>query len=492
MRTMFFVPALEVIVERLQMSNDVAGATFMAAGSSAPELFTSLVATFLIVNEGGVGTIIGSAIFNILVIVGATGYVACRDRCLPIWWYPLTRDCFFYSLSILELYLVLFDEEVRWYEGVIMIITYISYCLYMKINPMIIERFGIVCPESAQEKTQDAENENQDVSSWQDPVQEVKVGAGLDQEESPEITPEVVRPLDDSDRGLVGVNADVVQMVKLSVLPNAVPCPSAIGPGDIALVKSYSKQSLGEKERNGSYPRWSMRESHDSKSPAPIAVLPDAHVKTETITSAPKDEDGPDGTTAVADAAEEAGWRRYCKDPLEVILGFIMPEPEKNHWLLFSLSIFFIGAATYLMVDATNRMGVILKIPPLVMGLIFLAAGTSIPDAMGSIAVAKQGEGDMAVSNALGSNVFDILVGLGVPWTIKCGIRGKPVELDAEDLQWDILILAAILVLFIGSLVVNSWRLSRRIGLVFLSFYILFVVYNIFAVWVFKTKETDD
>mmetsp|Transcript_44546 Transcript_44546/g.74074 ORF Transcript_44546/g.74074 Transcript_44546/m.74074 type:complete len:197 (-) Transcript_44546:50-640(-) len=54
----YYVPALEVIVERLEMSSDDVGATFMAAGSSAPEFFTSLVATFLIANEGGVGTIV--------------------------------------------------------------------------------------------------------------------------------------------------------------------------------------------------------------------------------------------------------------------------------------------------------------------------------------------------------------------------------------------------------------------------------------------------
>jgi len=240
----YYVPALEVIVERLEMSSDDVGATFMAAGSSAPEFFTSLVATFLIVNEGGVGTIIGSAIFNILVIVGATGYVACRDRALPIWWYPLTRDCIFYSISIGELYLVLYDEEVRWYEGVIMILTYIGYCLFMKINPMIIERFGIKCPENAKD-VEDAEKDPKEVSSWQDPVQEVKVGVVEDREESPEITPEVDRPEKDSDRDceVVGINADVVQMVKLSSpLPNAVPCPSPLGPGT-GLIKGHAMLS---------------------------------------------------------------------------------------------------------------------------------------------------------------------------------------------------------------------------------------------------------
>merc|ERR1719316_1640897 len=42
----FFVPALESFVDEFEISMDVAGATFMAAGGSMPELFTSLIATF--------------------------------------------------------------------------------------------------------------------------------------------------------------------------------------------------------------------------------------------------------------------------------------------------------------------------------------------------------------------------------------------------------------------------------------------------------------
>lgn len=68
------MPALDVIIDRLKLNSDVAGATFMAVGSSAPELFTSL---FAVLKPGehanvGAGTIVGSAIFNILVIIGAS------------------------------------------------------------------------------------------------------------------------------------------------------------------------------------------------------------------------------------------------------------------------------------------------------------------------------------------------------------------------------------------------------------------------------------
>lgn len=56
------------------------------------------------------------------------------------------------------------------------------------------------------------------------------------------------------------------------------------------------------------------------------------------------------------------------------------------------------------------------------MGLTFIAAGVSVPDALSGIAVVKEGHGDMAVSNAIGSNVFDILVCLGVPWFLQTAI----------------------------------------------------------------------
>jgi len=116
------------------------------------------------------------------------------------------------------------------------------------------------------------------------------------------------------------------------------------------------------------------------------------------------------------------------------------------------------------------------------MGLTVLAAGTSIPDAMGSIAVAKQGEGDMAVANALGSNIFDILVGLGVPWTIRLA-SGNRVLFNGkfETMRWDILILVGVLFLFVGSLLLNRWRLTRRVG-IFLVLGILLITCFLFPI----------
>ena len=56
------VPALEIITEKLDLTEDVAGATFMAAGGSAPELSTSFVGTFFAKSNVGFGTIVGSGV----------------------------------------------------------------------------------------------------------------------------------------------------------------------------------------------------------------------------------------------------------------------------------------------------------------------------------------------------------------------------------------------------------------------------------------------
>jgi Ca2+/Na+ antiporter len=63
-------------------------------------------------------------------------------------------------------------------------------------------------------------------------------------------------------------------------------------------------------------------------------------------------------------------------------------------------------------------------IPDSLMHVTFIAAGTSIPDAYSSVIVVKQGMVDMGVSNIIGSNAFDLLIGLAFPWFMKSIFSG--------------------------------------------------------------------
>lgn len=393
----YFVPALEGITERLKLSEDVAGATFMAAGSSAPELFTNIVATFFIVNAGGIGTIIGSAIFNILVIVGATAIGAKQE--LAIWWYPLTRDCCFYVLSITVLALVIMDGKVKLYESSFMVLMYVFYCVYMRFNENVVEKLGLSRPESgdagdlakvAPDEERDGPRETaRDVAGSPDPP---SVPEG-------EKAPEVVAPPSGGDEAAGGPKPDN---------------------------QEAKAEAAGEKE--------------------------------------PEEEEEKKGLTL---------------DPIVLAMELLMPS-EKHYWILFSVSILCIGVFTYFMVDSAQRVGCVMKIPPLIMGLVFLAAGTSVPDALSSLKVAQEGQGDMAVANALGSNVFDVLLCLGFPWTIRI-LTGVEVnfENDKQAMYTSGLWLGFAIFAFVGGLIVNRWKLSPKLGIFLLCSYVVFVVVEI-------------
>jgi len=131
----FFVPSLGVIIEKLEISEDVAGATFMAAGGSAPELFTSLIGVFFSRNNVGIGTIVGSAVFNILFVIGMCAIFS--KTALELTWWPLFRDVSFYSIDLVVLILVFRDGFIIWWEALILFILYIMYVLFMKFNTSI-------------------------------------------------------------------------------------------------------------------------------------------------------------------------------------------------------------------------------------------------------------------------------------------------------------------------------------------------------------------
>ncbi|MFT7806786.1 sodium/potassium/calcium exchanger 1-like [Arapaima gigas] len=128
----FFVPALGVITNKLEISDDVAGATFMAAGGSAPELFTSLIGVFIAHSNVGTGTIVGSAVFNILFVIGMCAMFS-REM-LHLTWWPLFRDVSFYILDLIMLIIFFLDNTIMWWESILLILAYMSYVFFMKYN----------------------------------------------------------------------------------------------------------------------------------------------------------------------------------------------------------------------------------------------------------------------------------------------------------------------------------------------------------------------
>ena len=89
------------------------------------------------------------------------------------------------------------------------------------------------------------------------------------------------------------------------------------------------------------------------------------------------------------------------------------------------------------------------------------------------VAVVKEGHGDMAISNAIGSNVFDILMCLGLPWFIKTVIisPGSVVLVQHKGILYSTLTLFTTIVFLIGTAHANSWKMDRSFGIKLIIWY---------------------
>lgn len=171
--------------------------------------------------------------------------------------------------------------------------------------------------------------------------------------------------------------------------------------------------------------------------------------------------------------------------PWEAILSWTIPtcdedKTRKNYMACFLMSIAWIGISTFLMVLWVSKLGCMWEIHPAVMGVSVLAVGTSVPDGLASLAVAKDGQGDMAVSNAIGSNVFDICLGLGIPWALHYALFPDTIiHVDTSNLDQLIFLLAVFLFGCIFTIAMMGWKLNVTVGFIFFMFYFVFVGYSL-------------
>ena len=163
---------------------------------------------------------------------------------------------------------------------------------------------------------------------------------------------------------------------------------------------------------------------------------------------------------------------------LNKILGFMFISREKYLWC-FMLSIVFIVGLSWQIVDSAVWFAAALGIPEVIVALTILAIGVSIPDFLTSFLVAREGRGNMAINNAIGSNIFDVLFGLGLPWLIWIAWKGSDVVLNREGLLSSVQFLFYFVILFFLVTVLQRWKVDYRAGVVLVFCYIGYLVYEV-------------
>ncbi len=334
----FFIKSLDQISQKLHLPENVAGASLMAMGSSAPELAIALLAVF---KDGGshsavgIGTIVGSAVFNILVITGISAIVKPTQVDIK----ASIRDSLIYVASILLLLLVFLDAKITLIETSVFLALYVVY-LFILLQ-------------------------------WD---------------------------------------------------------------------KFFPKNSSS----------------------------PSAERSTEAPTTSHKN------------------ILQHLNHFLEKLLGFLAGNPTQSYIRAFVVSIIFIGGLSWVLVDYAIIFANAVHIPPVIVALTILAAGTSAPDLIASIIVAKQGRGSMAIANAIGSNIFDILIGLGLPWLLIILLRlsgtvvGAPFISVATTGLWISIIILLSSVLFLFFFLATGKKLTKIEGSILVLGYVAYVLWILF------------
>jgi K+-dependent Na+/Ca+ exchanger-like protein len=159
--------------------------------------------------------------------------------------------------------------------------------------------------------------------------------------------------------------------------------------------------------------------------------------------------------------------------------GDNLPNKLKNLYVIFLLSITAISLLSWMMVTSAINISEILKIPEVVIALTVVALGTSVPDLVSSAIVAKQGRAGMAINNAIGSNIFDILIGLGLPLLLLHILSGGQITVAPDNLNTAFIFLMSSIVVITVSFILVKWQTSRLFGWMLILLYITYLIFEI-------------
>ncbi|XP_070542505.1 sodium/potassium/calcium exchanger 2-like [Ptychodera flava] len=548
----FFVPSLGVITDKLLISDDVAGATFMAAGGSAPELFTSIIGVFIANSNVGISTIVGSAVFNILFVIGMCAVFS--HGVLHLTWWPLFRDVLFYSVSLIVLILCFRDSNIEWFESLSLLSVYALYVIFMKFNATI-ERFvkqTISRNKVSKVKSQDELRTRAErrilrrqctlpilrsANTYRhgalqlmihtiDPISErdlndkaVKLQALANKHKQDEQTcdskKDGVRPEGDNQPVRNGVNigsghpdnyASTMSIINSEHLPDhSSPASHQIQQSDQSTDNSMEGQHIQRHRSQDASSNATQVTTVDTPLDTPQDTPPASQTHGRAPMGSSSQFDRVNATTLNLPAQQATQEEDDIEEPLDlswpkswkkrltyvVVMPIVFPlwvtlpdvrRPEKRKWFpcTFLGSIFYIAIYSYLMVWWANQICETMDMPDEVMGLTVLAAGTSIPDLITSVIVARKGLGDMAVSSSVGSNIFDITVGLPFPWILYAAIySGSAVDVNSEGLFCSILLLFGMLMVVIITIAANRWKMTKILGMTMFFMYIVFLTISV-------------
>ena len=188
--------------------------------------------------------------------------------------------------------------------------------------------------------------------------------------------------------------------------------------------------------------------------------------------------------------------------PLRFLMHYTIPDVRKldsqgqltisktkiilNAFASTLMCLVWLIVGSYAMVASLEELAKMMNIPDAVIGFTVSAAGTSLPNYVASKVAAENGFGNQAVSNAFGSNTFNLNVGLGLPWCLYIAANGfQPYHgLTNEGIVESLLTMAFVLAAFVILMIRTGFVLLKWHGLLFVGLYVAYIAYAIGQVYV--------
>ncbi|XP_046544014.1 mitochondrial sodium/calcium exchanger protein-like isoform X6 [Haliotis rubra] len=448
----FFCPSLTVISRTLRLSHNVAGVTFLAFGNGAPDIFSAIAAIGSAKNgDAGmaVGALFGAGVFVTTVVAGVIAVVCPFDAMQR----PFLRDVIFYLAAAFWTFYILWKKTITKFEALGFIGLYVFYVLVVVIGRYIYQRGRhrpedqtvIVPPPSEKSNERSPLLEHAQVENYTLPKK--SSSEGEDNSVFMEFL-ETVNPIDIENwpdkrfysKGYEIFKCPIMLMLKLTIPVvdyssnddnhnwnrhlNSLHCFTGPVFGVFATKVAFVKL-------NGVFPLWGL-----------VMII--------------------GGVLAVSVFCVTRNTDKPRFHALFAYLGFVV-------------AVVWIYSVANEIVNILQTFGIVFNISNAILGLTFLAWGNSIGDLIADFAMARQGYPRMGISACFGGPLFNILLGIGIPFTIGTFKRGGSYELRLTLVE---LILAGFLCLsLVSSLIIvplSGFRMSRPYGI------FLFILYGVF------------
>lgn len=155
-------------------------------------------------------------------------------------------------------------------------------------------------------------------------------------------------------------------------------------------------------------------------------------------------------------------------------LDIVSHAEKRTNWLLVLGGVVSLAVGGQLTIDHGASLAVSLGVPPVIIGMLVLAIGTSLPELITSIFAAMKGEADLCVGNVIGSNIFNGLFVLPISALVS------PLMVpDGGGL--DILVSLIFAVLLIPIFILGKGIMSRQFGMLFVVSYIGYMTFRVLS-----------